>query len=339
MNTAKVTLLLAILLASFTTAHAAPSPGTKTDRLIVVPQLSAPGCPSGNTCIYARSTDGLLWDQDVSGLVLRSHDAKAFRTSSNCSALASPANGDVCFDSSIPAFRFYSAGWTSATIDDQQVVHKTGTESIAGNKTFVSSVTLTGGASLGANLVGGGFRGTGFSVGTASGQLLTADRQVLTSAPLTGGGALTADRTLGLNVSAPLAVGGGSLILSPGGVVHAHVTGGSGPPIGAGTSYLLAPGANSVALEVPLAIATRAGNLGRLYCIASTAPGGADTVVFNARIAGADSTLTCTITGAGTSCSDTTNTPAVTAGQKLAIKAVSSGSLVAGISCSFEETN
>lgn len=222
---------------------------------------------------------------------------------------------------------------------DALVVHKAGTETVSGAKTFSSSVTLTGGATLGANLAGGGFKGTGFAQGTSSGELLHAGRQVLTTAPLTGGGALTGDLTLGLALSSSLTVAGGSLTIATGYSVHARVNGGGTGALGAATVYLTSPGQAASATERPLSLATRAGNLRNLYCDLGTAPGGADTVIVTARIAGADSALTCTISAAATSCSDTSNTPAVTAGQRTSIKAVSSAGTAADITCSLEQTN
>ena len=331
--------LLALGLAACAEAQSAPIVSSKTDTLILNPLASAPTCPTGKACLYALTADNLAYDVDGNGLVLKSHAAKSFRTSTNCSALGSPQNGDVCYDSSIPGFRFYSAGWVTGTTNDSLVVHKAGSETITGAKTFSTSVTLTGGASLGANLVGGGFKGTGFAVGTASGQLLTADRQVLASAPLTGGGALTGDLTLGLSVSSPIAIAGGSLGISAGGLVYAHITGGGTGALGAATVYLTAPGVAPSGTERQLGKATRAGTVRNLYCDVGTAPGEADTVVFTERGAGSDTAAACTITGAGTTCSNTSDTPAATAGQRLSIKAVSSAGTAADATCSFEETN
>lgn len=339
MNRTLYALVLGLLFGLPSAALGAPITSSKTDTLILNPLGSAPTCPAGKVCLYALSSSGQQYDVDANGLILKSHAAKSFRSSANCAALGSPANGDVCFDSSLSVFRYYNSGWITGTSDDSLVVHKAGSETITGSKTFTASVTLSGGASLGANLAGGGFKGTGFAVGTASGQLLTADRQVLTSAPITGGGALTGDITLGLSVSSPLAVAGGSLVVSPGGITFGNYSGGGTGALGAATVYLVAPGQAASATEIPLALATRAGTLRNLRCSLGTAPGGADTVAVTVRAAGADTLLTCTITGAGTTCSDTSNTPAATAGQSLSIKAVSSAGTAADLTCSFELTN
>lgn len=331
--------LLLFLLCGCTQVVASPIVSSKTDTLILNPLASAPSCPSGKACLYSLTSDNQIYDVDAAGLVLKHHAAKSIRTSSNCAGLGSPANGDVCFDTSIPAFRFYSSGWSTGTVDDSLVVHKAGTETISGAKTFSAAVTLSAGATLGANLAGSGFKGTGFAQGTGSGQLLIADRQVGTSAPLTGGGALTGDLTLGLSISSPLAVGGGSLVISSSGLVYARIDGGGTGALGAATVYLTAPGQAASATEIPLGKATRAGTARNLYCDLGTAPGGADTVIVTARINGADSAVTCTITGAATTCSDTSNTAAVSAGHRLGLKAVSSAGTAADLTCSFEQTN
>lgn len=332
-------LLWLAALAGCSAATAAPITGSKTDTLVLNPLGSAPTCPAGLACFYARSSDSQVYDVDAAGLILKTHAAKSYRTSSNCAGLSSPANGDVCYDTGSNVFRYYSAGWTSGPTNDSLLVHKAGTETVTGAKTFTASVTLSGGASLGADLAGGTHKGTGFTCGTASGQLLTADRQILTSAPLGGGGALTGDLTLTLSVSSPLGVAGGSLVVSAGGLVYGSYSGGGTGALGAATVYLTAPGQAASATEHPLGLATRAGSLRSLRCALGTAPGGSDTVIVTARIAGSDSALTCTITGAGTTCSDTSNTPAATAGQAVSLKAVSSAGTAADLTCSAELSN
>jgi hypothetical protein len=332
-------LALCLFLAACGRVVASPIVSSKTDTLILGPLGSAPSCPSGKACLYALTADNQIYDVDAAGLVLKHHAAKSFRTSANCAALASPAAGDVCYDTSSSVFRFYSAGWVTGTTDDSLVVHKAGTETVTGAKTFSAAVTLSAGATLGANLAGGGFKGTGFGQGTSSGELLHAGRTINTSAPLTGGAALTGDLTLGLSVSSPLAVGGGSLGIAAAGLVDARIDGGGTGALGAATLYLTAPGQAASATEIPLSKATRAGTARNLSCELGTAPGGADTVVVTVRINAADAALTCTISGAATTCSDTSNTAAVSAGHRLAIKAVSSAGTAADLTCSFEQTN
>jgi len=119
---------------------------------------------------------------------------------------------------------------------------------------------------------------------------------------------------------------------------HARYTAGSTAAIGIATAYLVSPGQKFSPTEVAIGVATRSGNPRNLYCFATAAPGGADTAVYTVRKNSADSTLTCTMTGAATTCNDTTHTLTVAAGDRYSVKVVSTGVLVTGITCSFEET-
>lgn len=119
---------------------------------------------------------------------------------------------------------------------------------------------------------------------------------------------------------------------------NARTSGGGLAALGAATVYLTAPGQNASATEIPLSIASRSGVARNLYCFLGTAPGGADTVIITVRKNASDQATTCTITGAGQTCNDTTNSFTTAAGDRLAIKAVSSAGTAAALSCSFEET-
>lgn len=119
---------------------------------------------------------------------------------------------------------------------------------------------------------------------------------------------------------------------------NTRTTGGGLAALGAATVYLTAPGQNASATEIPLSMSTRSGVARSLYCYLGTAPGGADTVIVTVRKNASDQATTCTITGAGQTCNDTTNTFTTAAGDRLAIKAVSSAGTAAALSCSFEET-
>jgi hypothetical protein len=188
-------------------ARALPALGTLTDRVELKPH-AAPSCTAGNACLYALNTDGLLYTKDANELILKLHAAQQFRTSSNCAGLASPVNGDVCYDTSIPAFRFYSSGWTTVPLNDALLVHLAGTETITGAKTFSAAPVLAAGltasgatsndlsgstgtfktstgavtigpgtvtisGTLGAALAFGGFKGTGVGTPSASGDIAT----------------------------------------------------------------------------------------------------------------------------------------------------------------------
>lgn len=66
-----------------------------------------------------------------------------------------------------------------------------------------------------------------------------------------------------------------------------------------------------------------AGTFKNLF-IQSTAPAAAQTLTATWRVANADTALTCTVTGTGTTCNDVTHTAACTAGQSYALKLVTS---------------
>ncbi len=102
-------LLLAILVLLPSLVHAT---GLATDQITMKPQAS-PTCTSGRACLYGKSGTSRVYITDSAGLELQTNAARMFRSSADCSALSSPANGDVCYDTALPAFRYYSSGWTS----------------------------------------------------------------------------------------------------------------------------------------------------------------------------------------------------------------------------------
>ena len=101
----RVRLCLLSLLVSAASAHA-------DTKLILTGQSSAPTCPGSAVCLYALTGAGVAY-QKGPGVPspIRVGDALVFRSSANCSALGSPANGDVCFDTTLGYFRYYSTGW------------------------------------------------------------------------------------------------------------------------------------------------------------------------------------------------------------------------------------
>lgn len=71
-------------------------------------------------------------------------------------------------------------------------------------------------------------------------------------------------------------------------------------------------------------IMPRAGTLRNLYTSQNIAPGGTQTTIYTVRKNAASQSITCTVTGAATSCNDTTNSFNVVAGDKIAVQAVNS---------------
>jgi hypothetical protein len=110
----RILFALCLLFASAAGAHAA---GITADKITMSPQAS-PSCTSGRACIYAKSSDSRVYVKDAAGLELQSNAARSFRTSSNCSGLSSPALGDVCYDSTLDQFLYYTAyGWKPAVVE------------------------------------------------------------------------------------------------------------------------------------------------------------------------------------------------------------------------------
>lgn len=315
----RVRLCLLSLLVSAASAHA-------DTKLILTGQSSAPTCPGSAVCLYALTGAGVAY-QKGPGVPspIRVGDALGFRLSANCAALASPSNGDVCYDTGLSTFRFYSGGWKTGTWDDSLVVHKSLVETITGDKTFTGTNTIWDATiAAGGNWDMNSHKIQDMAQGTATGEAIHAGRTISTSSPLTGGGDLTTDRTLSI---------------TPGGLVYNSVTGSGAGGLGAATNYLTARGQSVTAGENALALATRTVTARNLYCHLGTAPGGVDTATITVRKNAADQPLTCTITGAGTSCNDTVNTFAVAAGDRLSMKVASSAVTAANLTCTVEETN
>lgn len=114
------------------------------NRIELLP-IAPPTCTSGYGCIYVSNADSLFYTRDAAGLSLKLHAAQSFRTSANCSALSSPAQGDVCYDSGLGVFRFRDgSGWTTAATNGSLYVTLAGTQTITGNKTFSGTETFSG---------------------------------------------------------------------------------------------------------------------------------------------------------------------------------------------------
>ena len=120
-----------------------PMAGILTDTLALTP-LASPSCPSGRACLYAKSADSLIYTKDAAGLELKLHAGQSFRTSPSCAGLSTPSPGDICYDTTLSAFQFFSSGWTSGAVNGALYVAKGGTETITGAKTFNATTTFAG---------------------------------------------------------------------------------------------------------------------------------------------------------------------------------------------------
>lgn len=278
--------------------------GTTTDQITMKPQAS-PSCTSGRACIYGKSGTDRVYIVDSAGLELQSNAARSFRTSADCSALSSPANGDVCYDSTLTAFRFYAAGWTSSPVNDSLLVHKAGSETITGVKNFAAAPVFAAG------LTASGAVANDFSGG--SGTFKTS-----TGAVTIGPGAIS--------LTGALALAG----YPHGFLAHADTA--------AATVYL--GGADrgaAAATQVALFVAPAAGSVRALTCTEGTAPGGIVSDVFtvqkssNQGAAWSDTTSTVTITGSAMTAADVTHFPTVAQYDWLAVKIVKDGLSVSAV--------
>jgi hypothetical protein len=68
-----------------------------------------------------------------------------------------------------------------------------------------------------------------------------------------------------------------------------------------------------------------AGTLSNFYVHLSGSPGNGRSFTFFVRVDGADTVVTCSVSDANTSCSDTTHSVAIGAGSLIAIRAVATG--------------
>jgi hypothetical protein len=175
-----------------------PLAGILTDTVALNP-LASPSCPGGRACLYAKSTDSLIYTKDAAGLELKLHAGQSFRTSPNCAGLSSPLAGDVCYDTTLSAFQFFSSGWTSGAINGALYVAKGGTETITGAKTFNATTTFAGAVVASAMGPASGQQHTLPAVSSDTVALLAAT-QTFTNKTLTApvlGGTITGTYTLG----------------------------------------------------------------------------------------------------------------------------------------------
>lgn len=129
-------------------------------------------------------------------------------------------------------------------------------------------------------------------------------------------------------------------LAGPGNSVFANVTGASAGLLGISTLWLRSPGqAGSGSVLTVLHRVTRNANARNLSCSLSIAPGGSDFVAVTVQVNGTSVPVACTITGSATSCDDTVNSVALSAGQNLSLQSVSSASIASDLTCSFEVTN
>lgn len=270
------------------------------------------------TLTHAATANRAVTLPDAAGAVCID---SATQTLSNKTLTAPVINGVT---SSSGNFDLSGSGGTTKTTTGAVTIGP-GAVGVSGDVTLTTTKTLTAGANT--LISGDKLQASMLAIGSqATGDLLYASS-----------GTAWARLAVGSTGQVPTVSGGVPAWANP---VHSVITGGARGTLGATTGYLSAPGvAWSTTTEPVLMVATRTATVRNLYCDLGTAPGGADTVVVTVRKNAADQTTTCTITGAGTTCNDTSNTFAVAAGNRLTIKGVSSAGVAADLHCSVEVGN
>lgn len=186
-----------------------------------------------------------------------------------------------------------------------------GTIAILGANTFTGRQDLTGAASTAPAKAGTSLPGTCivgdlyFKTDATAGQNLyeCAGTNTWTQQLNSGGGA---------------SVGGGISVWAP--ATALSLT---------GTMYASAGGAAQSATEANVYVkASGAMSASGLQVNIDSAPGGGNSIAFTLRVAGSDSTLTCTIADPATSCQDITHTVSIAQNNLLSIKFVTTGTVV-----------
>jgi hypothetical protein len=342
----RILLALLILLVS---AHV-EAQNLTANRLQLLPAI--PGtCPVGKVCVVGTTSTApyRVAFQDASGNLVTMGDAWRLR---QCAGPCVGAlNGDMWFDSGTGIAYIKQAGSNLPIgVGSSPVI----------NGTITGTYALGGTPSLGVNLNAGGFRIINLGTPTlatdaanktyvdsaiSAAPFVPPTRTIATTSPLSGGGDLSANRTLTLTYGSDFSIPGGSLSLAQN--VRASVI-----PWNLSSALSLAandywgPGGDSSAtatLVSPLLVPCTGTVIGM------RAQGNADAIAATtltihksaggAVISYTALAITCTI-GLGTKfCADTVNTAAVTAGDLLLVRATvsnwspSGGSAAIRIAC------
>lgn len=322
--------LLALLIAAPLSAQ-----NLTANRLQLLP--AAPGvCPIGKVCVVGTTSTApyRVAFQDASGNIVTMGDAWRLR---QCAGPCVGAlNGDMWFDSGTGIAYIKQAGSNLPIgVGSSPVI----------NGTITGTYVLGGTPSLGVNLNAGGFKITNLGTPTlatdaanktyvdsaiSAAPFVPTSRTISTTAPLSGGGTLAADRTLTLSLGSDLTTSGGSLVLAQN--VRASVAtwnvingtsisangywGPNGDTSATATlvSPLLAPCTGTI---VGMRVQGNANATGVTNLTLHRSAGGA-------AIAYAATLITCSIASGAKFCSDTANTFSVTAGDLFLVRVTTS---------------
>lgn len=304
---------------------------------------AVPGtCPAGRVCVFGTTvtTPYRVGFKDASGNIVTMGDAWRLR---QCAGPCLGAlNGDMWFDTAT-GLAMVKQGGSNLPIGV--------TSSPVINGTITGVYALGGTPSLAANLNAAGFKITSLGAPTAGGDAANktyvdtaiaaaayapTSRNINTSAPLGGGGNLTADRTLTLSTGADLTTSGGALVLAAN--VRAAAmrwAANNGLTFAANTYWGPGSEASASATNVAPMIAHCAGSITGLRVQANANATGSTIITLHRSAGGATLTyaataLTCTIGSGAKFCSDTLNTFTAAAGDVFVMRITSSNWSPAG---------
>lgn len=308
---------------------------------------ATPGtCPSGRVCVFGTTATSpyRVGFKDSSGNIVTMGDAWRLRQCSG--ACLGALNGDMWFDTST-GLAMVKQGGSNLPIGV--------TSSPVINGTISGVYALGGTPSLAANLNAAGFRIASLGAPTAGGDAanktyvdgaiaaaayVPTSRLINTSAPLGGGGNLTADRTLSLSTGADLTTSGGALVLAANVRSSAMRWSANNGLTFAANNYW-GPGseASATATNVAPMIAHCSGSVTSLHAQANANATGTTVVTLHRSAGGATLTyaatlLTCTIGSGAKFCSDTVHSYAAVAGDVFVIRITSSNWSPAGATAS-----
>lgn len=308
--------IIAIIALWLSCSTAADAQNLTANRVQLLPSVPS-ACPSGRVCIVAPSTitPNRIAFQDAAGALTMAGEARYLR---QCAGACSTTNGDMWLD----------------TGTGLAYIRQNGSTVRLGFAPLLSSALDANGyriINLGAPTLGSDAATKTYvdSAVSAAGYVPTS-RMLSTTAPLSGGGDLSANRTLSLTTTSDLVVAGAALSLAStvrtmAGVWYLA----NGSSISANGYWGPIGDSSATATLVSPFLAPCSGNMSSLRVQGNANATGVATVTIY-RSAGGDSLtyaatgITCAIASGHKSCSDVVNSFSVTAGDVFLIRVTTS---------------